>query len=146
MLRFEFPLRSASKMTLDLPPEIWSTIGKLAIDNEEPITAFKLIYKDLKACPPAVTQVCKLLRGELLPYFFSTKINIRLLESEIRSLLPWLRTVETSNRRLINGICFLFWDKFVNEALSSLKSKMEGGFPLYLQVAEATDGWGNVGR
>ncbi|KAK4611497.1 hypothetical protein CLAFUW4_13210 [Fulvia fulva] len=62
---------------LDLPPEIWSQIGKLVVDNEAnlPYYDFLTVERLSRGQPqPPVTRVCKVLREELLPYYYKTKI------------------------------------------------------------------------
>lgn len=73
---------------LDLPPELWIKIGKIAIDCGLKLGCWP--YREdvvllLKQAP--ITRVCNLLRLELLPYFYGEQL--RLLLSVPDNLSRW---------------------------------------------------------
>lgn len=68
------------KGLLDLPPEIWSHIGKLAIDQVPTFSNFQLPDWKSTYHQPPLTRTCRLLREENLPYFYSTRIRVRCVE------------------------------------------------------------------
>ncbi|KJY00148.1 hypothetical protein TI39_contig341g00009 [Zymoseptoria brevis] len=74
---------------LDLPAELWSRIGKMAVDmhpETEDYYRNGCCYKALMKTPqsistdankfPPVTQICASMRDELLPYYYDTKLKI----------------------------------------------------------------------
>ncbi|KAK4611728.1 hypothetical protein CLAFUW4_13312 [Fulvia fulva] len=78
-------------------------IGKHAIDNERRVCGGGLnVWKSTYHQPP-ITRTCRLLREELLPYFYSTKVLIT-CGADDEELGLWLRTIGPENRRAIVGI------------------------------------------
>ncbi|EME48264.1 hypothetical protein DOTSEDRAFT_78310 [Dothistroma septosporum NZE10] len=71
---------------LDLPPELWVKIGKLAIDEAptytdggrsllSPVRQYH-IKRLVGTDRPAVTRTCAMLCAESLPYYYRTKVDI----------------------------------------------------------------------
>ncbi|KAK4612309.1 hypothetical protein CLAFUW4_13025 [Fulvia fulva] len=73
---------------LDLPPELWIRIGKFAIDVY-PRVASRFARSSRGYSPsrrhfplqPGITRVCTMLRAELLPYYYRTRIRLEPIES-----------------------------------------------------------------
>ncbi|KAK4612110.1 hypothetical protein CLAFUW4_13356 [Fulvia fulva] len=97
---------------LDLPAEIWSQIGKLVIDDTLSYTYTMAIQRPPeRPHQPPITRVCRVLRVELLHYFYSTKIDIcgafEVPASSHISLVKvgnWLRQMGPDNRRSLRGV------------------------------------------
>ncbi|KAK4611869.1 hypothetical protein CLAFUW4_12863 [Fulvia fulva] len=90
---------------LDLPAEIWSKIGKLAVDVSKPITSGDFFTHPPRYFQPPITRTCRVLREELLPYFFSTRTVIWFPTYSVVKLGNWLRALDPEMRRAISGIC-----------------------------------------
>lgn len=94
---------------LDLPPEIWSRIGKFAIDNVKRMTWWDLVNANASSRQPSITRTCICLRKELLPYYYCTKIEVIIGWCDLHTWSPWLRALSPASRRLIHGLlmdCF----------------------------------------
>ena len=105
---------------LDLPPELWIKIGKLMIDESTSCTAnkdtwrraLKLPNRDYlcNSDPPAILHTCGLLRFELTPYYYRTKVDISALYRRknnfwgLDAVGKWLRSADPVNRRMISGL------------------------------------------
>ncbi|KAK4612296.1 hypothetical protein CLAFUW4_13450 [Fulvia fulva] len=104
---------------LDLPAEIWSKIGKLAIDNTTTLTASNIkclkpqyhgrsSYDRSAAIQPAITRTCRALRYELLHYYYRTTIAIHTKDGEdaleLDAIGDWLRSIGAVNRRCVSGV------------------------------------------
>lgn len=97
---------------LDLPKELWSEIGKMAVDNHASLhfgesCCFYVVdngetrrSRDGRVSNiPPVTQTCAAMREELLSYYYVTKVDINVilrtsLGGEGRRLAHWLRSIE----------------------------------------------------
>ncbi|KAK3661620.1 hypothetical protein LTR56_000108 [Elasticomyces elasticus] len=60
---------------LELPAEIWSQIARSAVTSDEPIRLCsygcpKSLQHRTQGTPPAITQVCKIIREEILSTFY----------------------------------------------------------------------------
>ncbi|UJO23814.1 uncharacterized protein CLAFUR5_12682 [Fulvia fulva] len=104
---------------LDLPAELWSKIGKLAIENspffrtsslDEP--DFDLIAQEkwqrmLRLHQPAITRTCRALREELLPYFYQQRVIMNEAPfaswEHVHRLGQFLRAIGRDNRRHVTG-------------------------------------------
>ena len=121
---------------LDLPPEIWSNIGKLVVDETETITAY-IIYQCARAAEPAdtrqpaVTRTCRILRSELLAYYYKHKVDARMTPTSAASpkVGKWLRAIGQQNRMVISN----FWGiYYATEA--QVGQPIRDGFEKELQV------------
>ncbi|KAK4623751.1 hypothetical protein CLAFUW4_05338 [Fulvia fulva] len=93
---------------LDLAPEIWSTIGKLAVDDHpRPHELFHPYRGRGAPHQPPITRVCRILRGELLPYFYRTWGSHMIHWGNAGSTGRWLRAIGVENRRHVRGAFFL---------------------------------------
>lgn len=82
---------------LSLPSEIWSAICKLAFIEEKAIWLIgkreEGEYQDGVYQPP-ITRVCRLIRDEALPFFYSLNTFIIRHEGlEMRGLIAWTRAI-----------------------------------------------------
>lgn len=85
-MRLERDATIAGTGLLDLPPEIWSKIVKLAVECRYPINVLpklrpsfangKLHDKRIKRYEPAVAAVCRKIREECLPHYYKTNIFV----------------------------------------------------------------------
>ena len=95
---------------LDLPPEIWSKIGKLVIDDCKLLISRDFLTCFYDACrrtmpppqQPAVTRAIVALRGKLLPYYYTTKVAIY-AQLHDKAIASWLRSLDPDHRRSISG-------------------------------------------
>ncbi|KAI6870175.1 hypothetical protein KC338_g2741 [Hortaea werneckii] len=105
---------------LDLPPEIWSNIGRLVIDCAGTVNLSEIYssFAENTFLPglqqPAITRVCGSLRQELLPYYYRTCIQFEIWPDFASSTgqrldprLDWLVTIGRSNRKHIRGISLI---------------------------------------
>ncbi|KAK4610494.1 hypothetical protein CLAFUW4_14199 [Fulvia fulva] len=113
---------NTSRGLLDLPAEIWSHVGKLAIDaspviDNEAVEHCTVSHQQtrhsarqgLRVYQPPITKVSRALREELLPYYYQTKICIWWDMCSIlnkRHLLGWLKAIGEDNRRNLGGFYF----------------------------------------
>ncbi|KAK4612108.1 hypothetical protein CLAFUW4_13358 [Fulvia fulva] len=101
---------------LDLPPELWSKIGQLIVDDASTVTEKKLYWihhpypssaQELAEIQqPATTRTCSILRAELLPYYYQSKISISVIASSLASRVvgKWLRMIGSKNRSVVTGV------------------------------------------
>ena len=105
---------------LDLPAELWAKIGRCAIDAAE--TYNPLASKDLSTHAqdvthveeryhqPAILRTCRILREELLPYFYATKIQLYIFadngmrRENMLIFGQWLRAVNDKCRCHVGGV------------------------------------------
>ncbi|KAK4612287.1 hypothetical protein CLAFUW4_12866 [Fulvia fulva] len=120
---------SDRRSLLDLPPELWSHIGKLSTDAwiEDWWSPFHSLSESL--AQPPIAQTCRTLRGKLLPYFFRRN---ELFTDCWKRGYKWtecgrfLRALERGTRRLIGG-----WKvqvgsgKYAEEDLETMKDYMD---------------------
>lgn len=94
---------------LDLPPEIWSKIGRLVVDGAAICTQDTIT----KAKRPAITRTCLVLRNELLPYFYRTKVRICvcLLGSKMKIIGKWLRSIDVMRRSSVKVLTVWIMDE-----------------------------------
>ncbi|KAK4621254.1 hypothetical protein CLAFUW4_06980 [Fulvia fulva] len=133
---------------LDLPDELWAKIGKLALDDIEPLCSEYLDYlvyddDDKVQIPqkPAITRTCKALRHELLPLYYEQKIDLDLRESRFwlwGSLTRrWLQAIGATNRKAIRGMSLVSsdWDiDYLNKEL-----RLRWGVGLKLEITWELD-------
>ncbi|CAK3965662.1 Hypothetical predicted protein [Lecanosticta acicola] len=96
-----------------LPDEIWSKIGKLAIDNEDKLTNRSFLTGISKTRPakvqqPAITRTSKDLRADLLHYYYFTKVKILCHKANAPDLSAWLHALGHTNRLSIRGMKVLW--------------------------------------
>lgn len=92
---------------LDLPPELWIRIGKFAIDVY-PRVASRFARSSRGYSPsrrhfplqPGITRVCTMLRAELLPYYYRTRIRLE-VSHHVVEVGRWLRHIGPANRKLL---------------------------------------------
>ncbi|EME39825.1 hypothetical protein DOTSEDRAFT_27779 [Dothistroma septosporum NZE10] len=113
---------------LHLPPELWGTIDKLAVDDYyqlwskiakyaidiSPRTFWSTIASrspDAIVSPP-LAKVCRSLRQEILPYYYSTRVEIHNIHldsrKEVVNIGKWVTTVDGEYRRHIRGVTAMF--------------------------------------
>lgn len=105
---------------LDLPPEIWSTIGRLVIDSAASVNLSEIyasfventFLPDLQQ--PAITRVCSAMRQELLPYYYQTRVGFQIWSDfasreghQLDPRLEWLVTIGRCNRKHIRGVSLI---------------------------------------
>ncbi|KAK4612029.1 hypothetical protein CLAFUW4_12692 [Fulvia fulva] len=115
---------SERKSLLDLPPEPWSKIGHLVISNRKihntsaVILKHRIASKHHGSSAYATTGLpsrasAELLREELLPLWFKTKVHIVIClsssASEISLIGQWLRAVSAESRKLIYPAAASTW-------------------------------------
>lgn len=100
---------------LDLPAEIWSKIGHYAIDAELVYTLKDICSPDCLPFDqiefngiqwphqPAITRTCRVLREELLPYFYQTKVTFTIQHASTSQeyIRGFLKGIGASNRQNI---------------------------------------------
>ncbi|KAK4611877.1 hypothetical protein CLAFUW4_12865 [Fulvia fulva] len=95
---------------LDLPPELWSKIGKLVIDDSPLITERSLetiqYWKTRKSYQPAIIRTCRSLRHELLPYLYRTRVLVMCGTSpaDFSTVARWLHAMSSDMRRRVRGV------------------------------------------
>ena len=100
---------------LDLPPELWSKIGKLVIHGEPVLDNDALEMHEINVNTlgkpstitesPSITRVCRVVRGELLPYYYTTKIHCFALDRDIiLDISAWIERIGTEHRRIVRGV------------------------------------------
>lgn len=96
---------------LGLPPEIWSNIVKMAIDNEPAYNSMRTLKPTLRtnhSHQPAITSTCRTVRQETLPYFYAThfvaKWNVTRDEEELKLVGRLLRLTGQQNREAVQGL------------------------------------------
>ena len=101
---------------LDLPPELWTTICKLTIDELTPdmLRLGTGLYKRVQQ--PAITRINRLLRTEMLPYFYASAFRITIaprvwshlgskyMSSNAADLRAWLHLVGSETRRALRSV------------------------------------------
>lgn len=87
---------------LALPAELWSKIGRLVIDNSKHLSTRDFKHRNSEYHQPPITRTCRILREELLPYFYATKIHIAM--GADYDLGSWLRALDRETRCFIDGI------------------------------------------
>lgn len=95
------------KSLLNLPAEIWSKIGRYAVDNAYTLTGSYFIRGESWPYQPGIIQASRALRQELLPYFLSTKIEVGGAPCDklaIVAIGKWLHALEPDMRHLVRGI------------------------------------------
>ena len=89
---------------LDLPPELWVRIGKLAVPAETIVLPDSVSQKHIcnRVKQPAITRVCKTLRHELLALYYQQNVFV-MIEDHGYSFAPerWLEAIGTEHRRRI---------------------------------------------
>lgn len=98
---------------LDLPAEIWAQIGRLAIDatpqlDRSAVTPWEACKGGSPARQPAITRTCRILRQELLPYYYKTRVQMTIYaglvsdpESDVER---WLQAIGHENRLSLRGL------------------------------------------
>ncbi|KAK4497309.1 hypothetical protein PRZ48_011759 [Zasmidium cellare] len=61
---------------LDLPPEIWSKIGKMVIDDIPEVTMYTFRRFPCKDHQAPILRTCRVVREELLPYFWEAGVKV----------------------------------------------------------------------
>ncbi|KAK4631981.1 hypothetical protein CLAFUW4_03368 [Fulvia fulva] len=105
---------------LDLPPELWSKIGRVAVDEVPRIDSYAIrkpsmdaeVYgANRKPCTgdhqPPITRACAALRHELLPYYYKSRVDVAICRSTrwlVKNTGRWLRAIGPANRNLVRGI------------------------------------------
>ncbi|KAI6910414.1 hypothetical protein KC318_g1259 [Hortaea werneckii] len=105
---------------LNLPPEIWSTIGRLVIDSAASVNLSEIyasfventFLPDLQQ--PAITRICRAMRQELLPYYYQTCVQFQIWSDfaspeghRLDPRLEWLVTIGRCNRKHIRGVSLI---------------------------------------
>ncbi|KAK3713503.1 hypothetical protein LTR37_008461 [Vermiconidia calcicola] len=102
------PIHSQTKTfpLLDLPPELWSRIVRLAVKREDRMLEPRdLLRLSEQVQQPAVTRVCKLLRRETLAHFYSRNSFTFKDDGPILwALAAWLEAIGTGNRTRIKNL------------------------------------------
>lgn len=95
---------------LDLPPELWSKIGRIAIDkgDDDPWWCHISKRSSEAVVAPPIAQTCRALRYELLPYYYETRVEIRDVQLdlgvELRNIGIWLMAVGHAHRACIRNV------------------------------------------
>lgn len=79
---------------LDLPPELWSRICSEVIMSESPTElddSLKRYQFEEKVAQPAITRVCKIVREEALPMFYSSSFVYVDCGNGAQWLFRWLK-------------------------------------------------------
>lgn len=105
---------------LNLPSEIWSTIGRLVIDCAARVDPSEIYasFAEKEFLPglqqPAITRVCGTLRQELLPYYYRTCVQFEIWSDfasptghRLDPRLDWLVVIGRSNRKQVRGISLI---------------------------------------
>ncbi|RMX85912.1 hypothetical protein D0869_03483 [Hortaea werneckii] len=108
---------SKGSRLLDLPPEIWSSIGRHVIDCAARVNLSEIYTSFVENTflpglqQPAITRVCGALRQELLPYYYRTCVEFQIwsdfaspMGHRLDPRLDWLVTIGRSNRKNIRGV------------------------------------------
>ena len=119
------PSPHPKKSLLDLPAELWSTIGHLVIDDTPHISdAFSDIHlrethgariplaaRKIMNQPP-ITRTCSALRHELLAYYYKNKVQASMfMDDRLYLVFPaWLEAMGRETRRHIKSIELIFVD------------------------------------
>lgn len=90
---------------LDLPPELWSTIGKMVVDTVpiDPLENWCWQELERKVRQPAICSVCRCLRAELLGYFYGARIAFP-LDADYLGPVFWLSAIGPENRRSLRRV------------------------------------------
>ena len=99
---------------LDLPPELWLKIGKLAIDSTPLLLKSNHICNIMHSSEerrasaslwqPAITRVCVPLRVELLPYYYQTRVEEGNWPVRSGSVCLFLEAIGRENRKMIRAM------------------------------------------
>ncbi|KAK3724861.1 hypothetical protein LTR37_000909 [Vermiconidia calcicola] len=87
---------------LDLPPELWSQVVKMAVEREN----YMFSSKDRKQVQqPGITKACKLLRTETLAHSYShNSFTFRDNNAELAALVAWLKAIGAWNRTRVKNL------------------------------------------
>ncbi|KAK6394999.1 hypothetical protein LTR65_001188 [Meristemomyces frigidus] len=104
--------KPTSLLLLGLPAELWIEIGKKTILVEMRIREGLVgdRWYRVPAAQPAITRLCKIMRVELLPYFYKTcfsgtvRVSQILLDPLYSEMSRWLNAIGPSNRRLLDDV------------------------------------------
>lgn len=130
---------------LDLPAEIWSEIGRLVIDNTTPVRPSYSGCENFCTCrkwpppqQPAITQVSRVLREELLPYYYATKVTIS-VSLDHYATDKWLSAIGERNRRHVTGLTIVGpkW-QIIDEEIMDIAWGIRAEI---VQTKRAPDGW-----
>lgn len=130
---------------LDLPPEIWSKTGKLVIEDSNPLTGGAFARErqpQTRWHQPPLTRTCRVLRNELLPQFYKTRVKIICVAREVQMGF-WLRTIGLELRKVIRGV-FVF--STIGDSLQELKERAmdNWGVELELEQVEERHHWSDT--
>lgn len=86
---------------LDLPPEIWSHIVKLAVEgadydigNSEKLTIFNRRRRLRGTTQPGITRTCRAIRHETIPHFYtSNSFTFYDNPETVRAMFAWLKVI-----------------------------------------------------
>ncbi|KAK4612111.1 hypothetical protein CLAFUW4_13357 [Fulvia fulva] len=142
---------------LDLPPELWSKIGKLVVDQSDKVTDSTIVLITQSSDPrerakyreeigqPAITRTCQVLRAELLPYYYRSKISVQVIAGslEVVSVGKWLRSIGDKNRSALARVwlrCYWIHDEQL------LRKYFKVRFDLGETVQHGVPGWTHTYR
>ncbi|KAF2773401.1 hypothetical protein EJ03DRAFT_131248 [Teratosphaeria nubilosa] len=129
---------------LDLPPELWSNICKLAVLSEDTIV-FELAkprsQNQIAVGQPSITQVCRLLRAEALPLFYA--LNVFRVQDEddgteaSSRLQCWLRGIGLKNRGYLRKVeVFAPYDITDSKEFFAIGAEEDGNVKLELELVK----------
>lgn len=90
----------------DLPPELWLKISKMAIDDCPVIETDDLLLGETVTAKAPLTNTCRLLRNEILPYYLQTKtsITVNTHSCALDDVGVWARSFAPSTRAKVTGV------------------------------------------
>ncbi|KAK4888164.1 hypothetical protein LTR27_012921 [Elasticomyces elasticus] len=139
---------------LSLPPELWIRICTYAINAGNEITewprptleeAAEYEYPPQKAIcqhacarlqQPAITLASRLLRAELLPYFYAYRVRIQFFYGNINDgQLKWLDAIGQMNRKSLRRVELVAWPEAILAVTNWTGKRLN---PIKFQVEDAT--------
>ncbi|EME83641.1 uncharacterized protein MYCFIDRAFT_211380 [Pseudocercospora fijiensis CIRAD86] len=127
-----------------LPLEIWYTIGKFAIDAEDEISnRWSKDKREQNALmrQPGITRTCKLLRDELLPYWYATKATCELWEFSFSwadlNIPQWLRMIGPEARRRLGRAYLLLREPGHTDSINQLLGRKKHKSKIPFTLSEA---------
>ncbi|KAF7191176.1 hypothetical protein HII31_07536 [Pseudocercospora fuligena] len=125
-----------------LPPELWVIIGKLAIDAEDEIlNRWNSDEKEQNALmrQPGITRTCKVLRDEVLPYWYRTKVTCELWEDHNWwvwvDIAQWLRVIGPQARSQLGRAYILSSTSDATWPMKELQRRTKYKMPFTISAA-----------